>query len=570
MRFGPLPVADAEGAVLAHSLKTGALRYPKGRRLTAADLADLAAAGVMEVVAVRLDPDDVGEDAAASRVAQAITGPGLALTPATTGRVNVMAEAGGLLLVDAARLNRLNQVDEAVTVATAAAFAPLAPGAMAATIKIIPFAIPEGLATRVEQAARSEVPALRLAPWRGIRAGLVQTRLSGLKAVTQDKTVAVTEARLTQVGGTLVAERRVAHDAAAVAGALADLSSLNLDLLLVIGASAITDRRDVLPTGIGQAGGEVRHFGMPVDPGNLMLLARLGDVPVLGLPGCARSPRVNGFDWILQRVAAGLEVTPADIMGMGVGGLLTDIPSRPMPRQRAVPAQGQPAVPAQGQPAVPAQGQPAVPAQDKPAVPAAAEFPVTTLVLAAGSARRMGANKLLADYAGQPLVRHAVTAALAANPGRVTVVLGHQATEVRAALRGLDVRFIEAGDHAQGLSASLKAGLADAAGATGVLVCLGDMPRVTADTHRRLLARFTAAAGRAIVVPVAEGRRGNPVLWPADLVPAMAGITGDQGARSLLVPHADRVVEVPSDGGVHLDVDTPDALAALRTLEPVP
>ncbi|TWB49557.1 NTP transferase domain-containing protein [Nitrospirillum viridazoti] len=552
MRFGPLPVADAEGAVLAHSLKTGALRYPKGRRLAAADLAALTAAGVTEVVAVRLDPDDVGEDAAAARVARAIAGAGLALTPATTGRVNVMAETGGLLLVDTGRLNRLNQVDEAVTVATAAAFAPLAPGAMAATIKIIPFAIPEGLAARVEQAARGDVPALRLAPWRGIRAGLVQTRLPGLKAVTLDKTVAVTEARLAQVGGTLVAERRLAHDAAAVAGALADLWSLNLDLLLVIGASAITDRRDVLPTGIGQAGGAVLHFGMPVDPGNLMLLARLGDVPVLGLPGCARSPRINGFDWILQRVAAGLEVTPADIMGMGVGGLLTDIPSRPMPRQRAVPAQDQRAIPAQ-----------------RPHAAPAAEFPVTTLVLAAGSARRMGANKLLADYAAQPLVRHAVTAALAANPGRVTVVLGHQAAEVRAALRGLDVRFIEAVDHAQGLSASLKAGLAGAAGGTGVLVCLGDMPRVTADTHRRLLARFTAAAGRAIVVPVAEGRRGNPVLWPADLVPAMAGITGDQGARSLLATHANRVVEVPSDGGVHLDVDTPDALAALRTLEPV-
>ncbi|MDG3443677.1 NTP transferase domain-containing protein [Nitrospirillum amazonense] len=546
MRFGPLPVADAEGAVLAHSLKAGTLRYPKGRRLSAADLADLAAAGVTEVVAVRLDPDDVGEDAAAARIARAVAGAGLALTPATTGRVNVMAETGGLLLVDAARLNRLNQVDEAVTVATAAAFSPLAPGAMAATIKIIPFAVPDGLAARVEQAARGDVPALRLAPWRGVRAGLVQTRLPGLKTVTLDKTVAVTEARLAQVGGTLVAERRLAHDAAAVAGALAELSSLNLDLLLVIGASAITDRRDVLPMGIVQAGGEVLHFGMPVDPGNLMLLGRLRNVPVLGLPGCARSPRINGFDWILQRVAAGLEVTPADIMGMGVGGLLTDIPSRPMPRHRAIPTPGPQAAPA-----------------------VAAEFPVTTLVLAAGSARRMGANKLLADYAGQPLVRHAVTAALAANPSRVTVVLGHQAAEVRAALRGLDVRFIEAVDHAQGLSASLKAGLGGVAGGTGVLVCLGDMPRVTADTHRRLLACFTAAAGRAIVVPVAEGRRGNPVLWPADLVPAMAGITGDQGARSLLAAHADRVVDVPSDGGVLLDVDTPDALVALRTLEPV-
>jgi molybdenum cofactor cytidylyltransferase len=270
-------------------------------------------------------------------------------------------------------------------------------------------------------------------------------------------------------------------------------------------------------------------------------------VPVLGLPGCARSPRINGFDWILQRIAAGLEVTPGDIMGMGIGGLLTDIPSRPMPRQRAVSAPGRHTAP-----------------------PVSAETAVTTLVLAAGSARRMGANKLLADYAGQPLVRHAVTAALAANPGRVTVVLGHQAAAVRAALDGLEVTFIEAPDHADGLSASLKTGLASLTDRNGgVLVCLGDMPRVSAEIHRRLLARFKAAAGSAIVVPVAEGRRGNPVLWPADLIPAMAGITGDQGARGLLTAHAERVVEVPADGGVHLDVDTPDALAALRALEPV-
>ncbi|MDZ5648534.1 molybdopterin-binding/glycosyltransferase family 2 protein [Nitrospirillum sp. BR 11828] len=547
MLFGPLPVADAEGTVLAHSLKAGALRYPKGRRLTSADLADLAAAGVTEVVAVRLEAGDVGEDAAASQVAAAIAGPGLALTRAATGRVNLMAERAGLLLVDAARLTRLNRVHEAVTVATVAAHAPLEAGAMAATVKIIPFAVPAELLTRVTAVATGDSsadagPILRLAPWRGVRAGLVQTRLPGLKAVTLDKTAGVTAARLAQVGGTLVAERRTAHDAASVAGALEALAGLNLDLLLVIGASAITDRRDVLPTGIERAGGELLHFGMPVDPGNLMLLARLGGVPVLGLPGCARSPRVNGFDWILQRIAAGVEVTPDDIMGMGVGGLLNDIPSRPMPRQRVAPAN--------------------MPAEAPPAV--------TTLVLAAGSARRMGSNKLLADYAGRPLVWHAVTAALSANPGRVTVVLGHQATEVRAALAGLAVRFIEAPDHAMGLSASLKAGLASLdAGAAGVLVCLGDMPRVTADLQRRLLARFRQGHGRAIVVPVADGRRGNPVLWPADLIPAMAGISGDQGARGLLALHADHVAEVPADSGVHLDVDTPDALAALRDLAPL-
>ncbi|MDE1146399.1 MAG: molybdopterin-binding/glycosyltransferase family 2 protein [Azospirillaceae bacterium] len=543
MRFGPLTLADAEGAVLAHSVKAGDTRLPKGRALTADDLAQLAAAGVAEVVVARPDADEVGEDGAATRVARVLAGPGLNLTAAVTGRVNLTAAAPGLLLADADAINRLNRVDEAVTVATVPAYAPLAAGALAATIKLIPFAIPESLLDRVERIAGETGPALRLVPWTGVRAGLVQTRLPGLKVSVLDKTAAVTASRLAAVGGTLVAERRTAHDAAAVAAALAELDGL--DLLLVIGASAITDRRDVLPSGIERAGGHVLHFGMPVDPGNLMLLARLETTPVLGLPGCARSSHLNGFDWILQRLAAGLDVTAADIMGMGVGGLLVDIPDRPMPRA------------------------PKAPPQAKPAAPN-----VATLVLAAGSARRMGANKLLAEYGGQPLVRHAVAAAVAANPSRVTVVLGHQGDLVRAALAGLEVDFVEAPDHAQGLSASLKAGLATVApGDAGVLVCLGDMPRVDADVHRRLLGRFTlstASGNGAIVVPVAEGRRGNPVLWPRDLLPAMNAITGDQGARALLAIHAPRVVEVPADGGVHLDVDTPDALAALRReLEPV-
>src|SRR6202043_2447208 len=116
-----------------------------------------------------------------------------------------------------------------------------------------------------------------------------------------------------------------------------------IDILLIHGASAILDRRDVIPAAVIAAGGRVDHFGMPVDPGNLLLLGHVGTIPVLGLPGCARSPKVNGFDWVLERLVAGVPVGPREIMSMGAGGLLAEIPSRPLPRAQASPAPTKPA-----------------------------------------------------------------------------------------------------------------------------------------------------------------------------------------------------------------------------------
>ena len=142
--------------------------------------------------------------------------------------------------------------------------------------------------------------------------------------------------------------------------------------MLVAGASAIVDRRDVIPAAIERRGGTIEHFGMPVDPGNLLLLGRLGEVPVLGLPGCARSPKVNGFDWVLQRLLAGLPVGAEDIMRMGAGGLLAEIPRGPY----RVPAPA-------------ARRKPVAQPPQRPAIAA--------LILAAGQSRRMGDAQQAAD-----------------------------------------------------------------------------------------------------------------------------------------------------------------------------
>lgn len=300
---------------------------------------------------------------------------------------------------------------------------------------------------------------------------------------------------------------------------------------MVFGASAIADRRDVIPAAIESIGGAVEHFGMPVDPGNLMLIGKVNNLPVLGAPGCARSPKENGFDWILMRLLAGLPVTRADVTGMGVGGLLMEIVTRPQPR---------------------------VP------VETGGDRKVAAMILAAGRSTRMGGpNKLLAELNGKKLVRIVAEQALASKASPVIVVTGHQGAEVEAALQGLKVQFVRNPAFAEGLATSVKTGIgAVPESADGVVVCLGDMPLIDSRLIDRLVESFAPDRGSLIVVPVAGGRRGNPVLWSRRFFPELMTLDGDIGARHLIAQHAETVAEVEVEGkSAFLDIDTPEMLA---------
>jgi molybdenum cofactor cytidylyltransferase len=256
---------------------------------------------------------------------------------------------------------------------------------------------------------------------------------------------------------------------------------------------------------------------------------------VIGVPSCARSPKVNGFDWVLERVMAGVHVAAEDIMDMGAGGLLAEIPTRPTPRE------------------------------GKPKAARAAR--VAAIVLAAGQSKRMGSNKLLADLGGAPMIRRSVEAARAAGIDGMIVVTGHEADKIAAALEGLGIEIVHNPDYAHGLATSLKRGLAAVPeGADAVLVCLGDMPRVTPKAMGRLIAAFNPEELRTICVPVHKGRRGNPVLWGRKHFSAMAALGGDRGAKALMEQFADELVEIEmADDGVLIDADTPEALARLRS-----
>jgi molybdenum cofactor cytidylyltransferase len=335
VRFGDTPLAEAAGAVLAHSLKIPGRTIKKGRVLTEADVAALAAAGMNSVAAARIEPGEIAEDAAADAVAQALAGAHVRSGRAFTGRANFYAEAAGLCVVDRAAVERLNLIDETITLATLEPDSIVKPEEIVATVKIIPFAVKSEAVSAC--AAVATQPIFWVAPFRAKRVALIQTRLPGLKESILDKTVETTRARLTALGGALVAERRCGHRVDELQPELRAALDEGVDMVLVAGASAILDRRDVIPAAVVASGGTIDHFGMPVDPGNLLLMARVGATHVLGLPGCARSPRVNGFDWVLRRLAADLPVDAPVLARMGVGGLLTEIPSRPLPRARATP-----------------------------------------------------------------------------------------------------------------------------------------------------------------------------------------------------------------------------------------
>ncbi len=333
MKFGPVPVDDAEGGMVAHAVRRDGLVLKKGEIVDAARLAALKAAGLTEIVVARLEPGDIVEDEAAARLAHAIAGAHLRVEKPFTGRSNLFAEQAGVLLFDADALDRVNEIDERVTLATLPTFRAVVAGEMVATVKIIPFAAPGEVVARAEIAARDV--GLRISPYQPMRVGVISTLLPGLKPSVIAKTLRVFEERLAPAGATIATEARVAHTTSALSAAIRRVAP-ECDLIVVFGASAITDRRDVIPAALEAAGGRIEQFGMPVDPGNLLLLGRLGDgasqKTVLGAPGCARSPKENGFDWVLQRLLAGVPVGPADIRRMGAGGLLMEIVSRGQPR----------------------------------------------------------------------------------------------------------------------------------------------------------------------------------------------------------------------------------------------
>lgn len=341
MKFGPVPLTQAEGKILAHHVAgpDGLRAFRKGKPLSALDVARLRELGRRNVYVAELEPGDIVEDRAADRVSRAARGENLQKSKPHFGRVNLRAARLGVLRVDVERLTQLNEC-EGITLATLSAGSVVQAGDTVATVKVIPFSVPEAHIRQVEDLCQRGGPLLSLAALEPRRVSLI---LSGSTLTRQrviDSFVPPLKKRIEALGSEIRKVGFVPLEEEAGEEQLAQTLRMEVEdgsnLIILAGETAIMDRHDIAPRAIERAGGAVICFGAPVDPGNLLLIAYLGEVPVLGAPGCARSPKTNVIDWVLPRLLSGERLARADIVSMGHGGLLEDTPLRPMPRNHRV------------------------------------------------------------------------------------------------------------------------------------------------------------------------------------------------------------------------------------------
>ena len=342
MKFGEVPIGEAVGAILAHKLydESGKLIFNKGHLLTEADLSVLRQQGRSQVTVTQLSAADLHEDAAAERIGTAVAGANVRMRAPGVGRANLTAGQRGVLHVDVPKLELINHIYDGITIATLREYSLIEVGEMVALVKVVPFGVPAARVVDVERIAEASAPVLQVRPLEAKRVALIVSGTEATRLRLMKSFHPPVRKRIEGWGSQLLEPTFAGHDAASIADAILAHaegrvdSAPPADMILVAGISAIIDREDVVPSALLRAGGSITLHGVPVDPGTLLMMGYLDDVPVVGAPGCIKSPKTNVIDWILPRLLSGERLTRANLVSMGHGGLLKDIAERPMPRSR--------------------------------------------------------------------------------------------------------------------------------------------------------------------------------------------------------------------------------------------
>ena len=525
MKFEERAIKDSEGWTLAHSIKCGPKRVSKGTLITNALISELLAASVEKAQVFLLERGDLDENQAAKLAAKSITGSGLRVELAGRGRANIISTQDGLFMPGDA-IDAVNITDDAFSAASLASHTPVRAGQLVATIKLVPYGLPAG---KLDNIRRTKVQ-LVVKSFQEFSATLLVTG-----ETLNERTIASLTSRIERVKGQLKIHPPIPHNKFSVTTALEKAKREGQNLILMLGASAISDERDIFPAALCDAGGDLIKLGMPADPGNLLMLGKLGGQTVIGLPGCARSPALNGFDWVLERFAAQEPLDAQVITKMGTGGLLKEPVGRTIPRSTKA-------------------GQPISQEQTIAAA----------VVLAAGkSSRSQNAHKLLSMLGGKTVVRTTVDILLAVKGLSVLVVTGYRAQEIQESLPAKRVSVVHNSNFEQGMGTSLAAGIKKLEGNVKyAFVCLGDMPFVQLSTLEKMLVTAGETKGTVILVPTFHGKRGHPVLWHQSFFTDLKQLRGDAGGKKILRDNFEKIVEVPvDDPGILIDLDTPEMLA---------
>lgn len=323
MRVAKVPLKEALGHILLHNQvgPDGRKVIKKGQRLAETDLAVLQELGQKHVYVAILAGDDVDENEAARRLGQAIAGEGLETSNATTGRVNLMAAITGLFKVEVEKLLALNELD-GITLATIPTNTVVQPKTPVGTIKIIPYGIHRARLETAETVAAAKAKWVEVKPFTIRQAVLITT---GSEAAREKVVGGFTPAlrnRLANFNIPILEGPYVPEDEGKISEALDWALNSGAEMILIAGETSIVDVDDITPQAIKAVGGEIIHYGMPVEPGNLMLLAYQGATPIVGVPGCAKSKSHNVVDIVLPRLATGERLTRHDLIELGHGGYL--------------------------------------------------------------------------------------------------------------------------------------------------------------------------------------------------------------------------------------------------------
>ncbi len=539
MRFGLFDISQSLGGVIAHKLKTPNMSLKKGHIIDHETLKQMKHDKVSKAYIALPDKDDLNENLAATTLAQSLHLKNCRISHPHHGRVNIYAEENGLFRVNEALINRLNEQTEDIGISTLADQTIVKVGQMLATIKVIPFFVSEKTINKLDQQCTEQL-AMETAPFSAHNSQLIMTQndydgatttSKGLKKITTSLASHLAPFDQPAIGQPQI----IKHHVEDIEAALENTVQGDSDIIFILGASAIQDRHDVIPSAIERIGGTIIRFGMPVDPGNLLLLARHQQKWIIGLPGCVRSPKINGFDWILKLIYANQPIDASLIASLGVGGLLKESNQRPELRDFTRPS--------------------------KPTGKIAA------VILAAGQSKRMGEeNKLLKPYHGKALIKHAVNNVKEAGIETILVVTGHQEDAIKDALIDEDVSLIHNSLFETGQASSIKAGIKHLPkDIETCFIVLGDMPLVGPEVYQGLSAAIDIANGQTIAAPTWQGKRGNPVLWHNCHFSELLSLEGDTGAKNLLSRLSESLVLVPNDKkSILVDIDTQDAFDNLR------
>lgn len=327
MKFDSLPLAKAEGKILAHNISgpDGSRALKKGTALSTADLAVLEDIGQTEVYVAELDQGDLNENPAAQRVAIAASGSGLDFVAPNVGRVNIKSQFSGIFRVNRELLQEFNQFEE-IAIATLLENCVVRPEQVVAKVKIIPFAVSNKNISALEQITANLGPVIHVDQLKLQNVSLILMGSASAEARIEKRFKEPIQARLEVLGSALLSVKYVSmhpgSNEVTLVEILMEMKDAGVDLIIIAGETAIMDRNDLAPRAIENAGGDVISLGAPVDPGNLLMLAYIEDLPVLGAPGCAASKKKNILDEILPRLLVGERLFREDVAALGHGGLL--------------------------------------------------------------------------------------------------------------------------------------------------------------------------------------------------------------------------------------------------------